>query len=76
MTWDAEQHSLTFASAEEAEAFHTELSMLLRAAMMQATRHVEDPEKAKAFSRLVMQDNATVMRALNALRTAMPRKAY
>ena len=76
MTWDASTSSLTFASAEEAEAFHTELSMLLRAAMMTATRHIEDPEKAKALSRLVMQDNATVMRALNTLRTAMPRKAY
>jgi hypothetical protein len=74
VNWDGEALALTFASPEEAEAFHQELSALLRMTMVQATRHVEDPEKAKAFSRLVMQDHATVMRALNALRTTLTRQ--
>lgn len=76
MTWDADTNTLSFASKDEAEKFHAELSLLLRGAMIQATKLVEDPQKAKELSRLVMQDNAAVMRALNALRTGLDRKAY
>jgi hypothetical protein len=41
--------------------------------MVQATRLTEDAQKAKELSRLVMQDNAAVMRALNAMRTGLER---
>lgn len=73
MKWDPEVHTLTFGSLAEAEDFHTQLSALLRAAMVQATRHIEDGEAAKALSKVVLQDHAAVMRVLNALRTGLPR---
>lgn len=76
MTWDGDKRTLTFSSQEELQAFHDELSVLLRTAMVNATRLVEDPQKAKELSRTVMQDNAAVMRMLNTLRTSLERKAF
>lgn len=73
MKWDAEQQTLTFGSLAEAEDFHTQLSALLRSAMVSATRHIEDGAAAKELSKLVLQDHAAVMRVLNALRTGLPR---
>jgi hypothetical protein len=76
MKYDAEALTLRFASLEEAEEFHVQVTALVRAAMVDATRTIEDPELAKNESRDVMKELRAVMRALNALRTGLPRKAF
>ncbi|MEZ4219413.1 MAG: hypothetical protein R3B13_00700 [Polyangiaceae bacterium] len=76
MKYDAEQNALGFKSQDEVEEFHRELSVLVRSAMINATRHIEDPQKAKEVSRGVMKDLRAVVRALNALRTSLPRRSF
>ncbi len=76
MKYDPEKVTLEFASREEVEEFHLQVSALVRLAMVQATRTVEDPEQAKDLSRDVMKEFRAVMRALNALRSGLPRKAF
>ncbi len=68
MKFDGEGQVLAFASREEVEQFHTELSALIRGAMVGATRHIEDPAAATEASREVMKEFRTLMRALNVLR--------
>jgi hypothetical protein len=76
MKYDATGLRLEFASAEEAKEFHLEVTALIRLAMVEATRAVEDPEQAKGLSRDVMKEYRAVMRALNALRSGLPRKEF
>jgi hypothetical protein len=76
MKYDPESVTLEFASREEAEEFHVQVSALVRMAMVQATRTVEDPEQAKNLSKDVMKEFRAVIRALNALRSGLPRKAF
>lgn len=76
MSWDPATRALTFSSDEEVEAFHAQLSVLVRQAMMNATRHEPDAQRAKDLSREVMKELAAVMRALNALRAELTPKAY
>ncbi|MBI2391687.1 MAG: hypothetical protein HYV09_19010 [Deltaproteobacteria bacterium] len=73
MRYDGEERALRFASEEEAERFHRELTTLIRSVMVATTKRIEDAEQAKELSREVMQENATLFRALNALRTALTR---
>lgn len=73
MHYDRASRTLTFGSDEEAGQFHDELSALLRHAMIEATRTVQDAEQAKAISREVFKECATVTRALNAFRKELPR---
>lgn len=68
MKYDGPARSLSFSSQEEAEAFHGELSVLVRGAMVAATRHIEDADAATEASREVMKELHTLMRALNVLR--------
>lgn len=74
MRYDPSTQALIFGSASEAEGFHDQLSALVRAAMVQATRTVEDPQQAKALSREVFREYASVMRALSSLRDVLPRR--
>jgi predicted NAD-dependent protein-ADP-ribosyltransferase YbiA (DUF1768 family) len=76
MKFDPETLTLQFASQEEAVEFHVQVTALVRAAMVETTRAVEDPEQAKNLSRDVMKELRSVMRALNALRSGLPRKAF
>ncbi len=76
MKYERESTTLSFRSQAEVEAFHGELSALVRAAMVQATRRVEDPQAAVGLSRQVMKDYRAVLRALNALRRGLPRKEF
>ena len=76
MRYDPETLSLGFSSQEEVEEFHSELVVLLRSAMVTATRRIPDSGKAKLVSREVMKDNRAVMRALNLVRHALPRKTF
>lgn len=75
MNYDGPAHTLAFASPEEAERFHAELSCLIRSIMVAATKRIEDPAAAKELSREIMQENATLFRALNALRAELTRTA-
>jgi hypothetical protein len=76
MKYTADAATLEFASLEEVNEFHLQLSALVRTAMVQATRHVEDPDQAKDLSREVMKEYRAVIRALNVLRASLPRKTF
>jgi len=73
MKFDLETQTLRFSSETEVEAFHTQLTQLLRSAMASANAGVKDPHQAVEQSRQVMRACATVMRTLNVLRRALPR---
>lgn len=76
MKFHAESTTLSFQSAKELESFHLELSALVRAEMVDRTRRIPDPAQAKQHSREVLKKYRTLLRALNALRQGLPRKAY
>ncbi len=76
MKFDAERNALGFASRDEVQEFHNQLSALVRLAMVQATKQIEDPAAAKDASRAVMKELRAVVRALNVLRTTLPRKTF
>jgi len=76
MRYDPETLSLGFSSQEEVEEFHSELVVLIRSAMVTATRRISDSQEAKDVSREVMKDNRAVMRALNLVRHTLTRKAF
>lgn len=76
MKYERESATLNFRSQAEVEAFHAELSGLVRAAMIQATKAVEDPKAAVELSRAVMKDYRAVLRALNALWRGLARKTF
>lgn len=76
MRYDPDTLSLGFSSQEEVEEFHSELVVLIRSAMVTATRRISDSQEAKDVSREVMKDNRAVMRALNLVRHTLTRKAF
>ncbi len=76
MRYDTTTHSLAFASQAEVEEFHAQLVDLLRSAMVTATRRIPDSQQAKLVSREVMRDHRAVMRALNVVRSGVPRKTF
>lgn len=73
MKFDATSRTLQFTSDREVEAFHSQLTGLLRSAMASANAGIEDPEQAVDRSREVMRSCAAVMRTLNVLRRTLPR---
>lgn len=76
MKYDPASNSLRFASPDELEQFHLQLTDLVRAAMVNATRHIPDGEQAKVVSREQMKELRTVMSALNTIRAALPKKQF
>jgi len=75
MRFDPDSRALRFASTEELERFHHELSALVRQATFAAHSSEEDAEAARALSREVFREFSVVMRTLNALRKHLPRQA-
>jgi SpoVK/Ycf46/Vps4 family AAA+-type ATPase len=71
--FDREGSSLRFRSEDEAEAFHRELTALVRQANMAAMREVADADEAVERTREQLQHFKTVARALNAMRRSLPR---
>lgn len=76
MRYDGSARSLSFGSSAETTEFHDQLSSLIRAAMVLATRRIEDTDEAKNESRKVMQRYAVLLRTLNTLRASLPRKQF
>ncbi len=74
MKLDADSRSLQFASEDELQRFHDDLTELLRAATVSVTKGVE-VEVATERARELMRRHATVLRCLNQLRRALPRHA-
>jgi len=74
MKFDPDSRSLRFASTEELERFHGELSALMREATVAASSTEKDAEAARARSQEVLRTFGVVMRALNALRQHLPRQ--
>ena len=76
MRLDPHSNTLAFASREELQELHDQLSALVRLAMLQASKHEEDPQKAKELTKNVMQELRTVVRFLNVAREHLPRKSF
>jgi hypothetical protein len=76
MKYDPEQKTLGFSSQAELESFHLQLGALIRSAMVQATHGIEDGNDAKQVSRTLLQEYCAVLRALNVIRGALPRKTF
>lgn len=75
MKYDPHAHTLTFASAEEVERFHLQLTALLRETMVAATRRLADSQEARRTSRKIMRHYVLLMRTINTLRRELPRKS-
>ena len=75
MKFDPETRTLSFHSAHEIDEFHRQLTMLLRLALNEASRGVEDGKEARKISQGVLKECAAVTRALNTLRSGLPRNA-
>ncbi len=75
MKFDTETRTLSFSSLEEVDAFHQQLTDLVRATVVDVVKDVADPMEAKRRSAQVMERCSTVMRALNQIRRALPRRA-
>lgn len=76
MKYHPESTTLEFSCHEEVTEFHVQVTDLVRRAMVEATRAVEDPEQAKVLSRDVMKEYRAVLRALNSLRSGLERKQF
>jgi hypothetical protein len=72
LKYDPASHTLEFASDEEADRFHTELTALLRVAVTDVSRHGE-AEEGKAAAQAVFKEFASVMRVLNQMRRHLVR---
>ncbi len=73
MKYDDETRALRFGSPDELRRFHDDLTELLRTATVAATAGVE-VAVATERAREVMRRHAPVVRALNAIRRALPRE--
>lgn len=73
MKYREEEPSLRFGSPEEAEAFHLELTALVREVMVAASTGVREADQAVANTREVFGRYKTVARALNSMRRSLPR---
>lgn len=65
--------AVRFDSPKEAEAFHRELTELVREVTIAASRGVEDADRAVDLSRDVLKRYKTIARALNTMRRSLPR---
>ncbi len=74
MKYDPTERSLQFATDDEVERFHKELTLLLREVVTEASRH-GDRDQGKAAAKSVFKDVPTVLRALNAFRAHLERVA-
>jgi len=70
MRLDPTANALTFDDKGELEAFHDELSALMREATIAASGSSPDPAIATARAREVLERFATITAALNAVRTS------
>lgn len=70
---DDEELALRFRSKEEAEAFHLELTDLVREVMIATSREIPDGEEAAAETREVLKRYKTIARALNTMRRVLPK---
>ncbi len=68
MNFDAETKTLRFASAEELEAFHTELTSLLREVTVSVSASTPDAAQARERAREVLREFRVIARILNAIR--------
>ena len=68
MELDRESLSLRFGSPEELDAFHRELTALLREMTLSVAAKTKDPEQARALAHEVLREFEVVTRLLNALR--------
>ncbi|MBI5513350.1 MAG: hypothetical protein HY909_06245 [Deltaproteobacteria bacterium] len=71
MKYTDQDRALRFASEDELQRFHADLTELVREATVSATRGVP-VEEATVRARDVLRRYATVVRALNALRRSLP----
>lgn len=76
MKYESQSLSIAFSSQTEVESFHLQLSALLRAAMIQATCAEADADRARQLSQAVIKEFPVLVRALNALRSSLPRKKF
>jgi hypothetical protein len=70
MRLDPETTTLIFESADELDAFHAELSTLMRKITIDASSSSPDPQVATARAKEVLERFATITAALNAVRAS------
>lgn len=68
MKFDFEEAALRFGTADEADRFHNELTVLLRTVMRAQSASVAEAHDAVDLSREVFREYRTVTRVLNAMR--------
>ena len=73
MHYDAEERRLTFDDDGEVQAFHAEVSVLLREATIAASSSTDDAELGAARAKDLLERFGRVTAALNALRAHLPR---
>lgn len=74
MDYDPERLTLRFASADQAAAFHAQLSALLREATIAVSGSTPDAEVATARVRELLAHYTEVTQALEAFREHLPRR--
>lgn len=72
MKYDPSTRALRFASDQELDRFHAEVTALLRDAVSEASRH-GDAQAGRVAAQSVFRDFACVLRTLNALRPHLER---
>ncbi len=70
MRLDPETHALIFDSRDELEAFHAELSELLRDVTIRTSSSASDAEVATERVKQLLERFATITTALNAVRAS------
>lgn len=73
MRYDPEERRLTFEDDREVQAFHAEVSVLLREATIAASSSTDDAELGAARAKELLARFDRVTAALNALRAHLPR---
>ena len=68
MKLDSETHTLRFASAEELDSFHRELTILLREVTVSVTGSTKDAVEARDRAKEVLREFRVVARLINTLR--------
>lgn len=73
MKYEPDSRTLQFASAEELDAFHLELTALLREVTVSVSSTTQDATQARDRAREVLREFKVVTRILNALRRRVDR---
>lgn len=73
MKYEPETRTLQFASPEELESFHRELTALLREVTIAVSGATPDASQARERAREVLREFKVVTRILNAVRKGNPR---